>query len=311
VSAAIFRSYLFAPGHHEKLLGKVFTSGADAVVLDLEDAVPADQKQSARDLVAAALKSRAVKGEASPAIYVRLNAVSTDLWRDDLAAAVGPAVRGIRLAKAEAADEVKAAGEALAAAEERAGIAVGSLVIVPTIESAAGVLAAAEIARQPRVEALAFGQADFVRDVGAETDELETQTLYARSQLVVVSRAAGIRPPIASVYTRIKDLDGLRASSEAARRLGFFGRSAIHPSQLPVINEVFTPTPAQIAAARAIIEAYTAAAATGVTAFAMGDGQFVDAPIVERARAIVRLADALSRPQNEKMVTDIMQSKSH
>ena len=128
------------------------------------------------------------------------------------------------------------------------------------------------------------------RDLGADVDEAETQTLSARSHLVLASRAAGIRPPIASVYTRIKDLEGLRATTEASRRLGFFGRSCIHPSQVSIINEVFTPSAEQVAEAREIIAAFEQAMAAGSAAVAMSNGQFVDQPIVERARAIVALA---------------------
>jgi citrate lyase subunit beta/citryl-CoA lyase len=286
---ALARSYLFAPGDNERLLGKVFDAGADAVALDLEDAVAPERKPLARRLVADLLRS----ARKSPAVYVRINAISTDLWIEDIAAVVSPALTGVRLAKAESAEEIRALDAALGEAERAAGIAVGTLKITATIESAAAVMAAMEIARAPRVEALAFGAADFIRDIGADPDEAETQTLYARSHLVVASRAAGINPPIASVYTRIKDLDGLRATTEAARRLGFFGRSCIHPSQVPIVNQIFTPTAEQVAEARAIIAAFERARSAGVAAVAMENGQFVDQAVVTRARAII----ALSEPQ--------------
>lgn len=287
---ALARSYLFAPGDNERLLGKVFEAGADAVVLDLEDAVAPERKSQARQLVGEALKSLLNSRGSVPLVYVRINAASTSFWQEDIAAVVSPALRGIRLAKAESAEEVHAVDAALSKAESLAGIAPGTLTITATIESAAGVMAAAEIARAPRVETFTFGAADFARDIGADVDEAETQTLYARSHLVLASRAAGIRPPIASVYTRIKDLEGLRATTEASRRLGFFGRSCIHPSQVSIINEVFTPSAEQVAEAREIIAAFEQAMAAGSAAVAMSNGQFVDQPIVERARAIVALA---------------------
>lgn len=288
---ALARSYLFAPGDNERLLGKVFEAGADAVVLDLEDAVAPERKPQARQLVATLLNQPLLNSRGSvPLVYVRINAVTTSFWQEDIAAVVSPALRGIRLAKAESAEEVHAVDAALSKAESMAGIAPGTLTITATIESAAGVMAAGEIARAPRVEAFTFGAADFARDIGADVDEAETQTLYARSHLVLASRAAGIRPPIASVYTRIKDLEGLRATTEASRRLGFFGRSCIHPSQVSIINEVFTPSAEQVAEAREIIAAFEQAMAAGSAAVAMSNGQFVDQPIVERARAIVALA---------------------
>ena len=296
MASRLCRSYLFAPGDNEKLLGKVFDAGADAVVLDLEDAVAPARKEQARQMTAAALQHYDRQGNQQgngqgAAVYVRLNAGSTGLWREDLRAVVHPALRGLRLAKAESAEELKQLNEALTEAESRAGLTVGSLTVTPTIESAAGLLAAAEMAKLPRVEAFAFGATDFLRDIGAELDAAETATLYARSQLVVVSRAAGLRPPIASVHTRLQDLEGLRATSEAARQLGFFGRSCIHPSQLAVIHEVFTPKPEQLAEARAMIEAFENAQAAGAGAFALADGQFVDRAVVERARALVALAE--------------------
>lgn len=309
------RSYLFAPGDNEKLLRKVFTAGADAVVLDLEDAVAPARKAQARalvaqvlgeltvgqtlvcpDLIPPALSSPANSANATtgqtkvrPTVYVRINAVVTPFWQMDLATAVHRAVRGVRLAKAESLTEVQVVDEELAKLETERELPVGALRVVPTIESAAGLLNAAELARHPRVEAFSFGAADFVKDIGAEADE--TATLFARSQLVVLSRAAGINPPIAAVYTRLNDAEGLRASTEAQRRLGFFGRSCIHPTQLAIVHEVFTPKPQAIHEARAIVQAFEAAQATGMGVATLANGQFIDAPIVERARALLALAE--------------------
>ncbi len=288
---ALCRSYLFAPGSNEKLLGKVFDAGADAVVLDLEDAVAPDRKAEARQLVAEVLRRRA--GQSQPRIYVRINAVTTNFWRDDMQSIVSPTVHGIRVAKAEAAEELQQVSEALKQAEQAAGIAVGAIRLVPTIESAVGLFAAPEMARQPRVEAFSFGAADFCHDIGADPDEMETQTFVARSQLVLLSRAAGIQSPIASVYKQLNDNEGLRTTTEAARRMGFFGRSCIHPSQLALIHEVFTPSAAQVATARATLAAFENAMSEGKAVLTLSNGQFVDRPIVERARAIVSLAEAL------------------
>lgn len=287
------RSYLFAPGDNEKLLGKVFTAGADAVVLDLEDAVAPARKAVARALVAATLAGLPAEGarENEPLIYVRCNALTTEDWQADLAVAAHPLVRGVRLAKAETLAQLQTVDEALRALEEQRGLPAWQLRLVPTIESARGLLNAVEMARHPRVETFCFGAADFVKDIQAELDEAETATLYARSQLVAVARAAELLPPIASVYTKLHDAAGLRASTLAQRRLGFFGRSCIHPAQLAVVHEVFTPSAAELQAARALVEAATQAAAHGAGVTTLADGQFVDAPLVERARAILSLAE--------------------
>jgi citrate lyase subunit beta / citryl-CoA lyase len=294
VKRTLFRSYLFAPGNNEKLLSKVFTAGADAVVLDLEDAVAPVNKAKARQLIVAALATLLRSAFVPPAIYLRINAISTEFWREDIEIAAHPLVRGIRLSKAESLAELQAADNELAAVEKRAGLVVGTLRIVPTIESAVGLMNAAEMAKHLRVEAFSFGAADFAKDISAEVDAGETQTLLARSQLVVVSRAAGLNPPIASVYTKLNDLDGLRASTAAQQRLGFFGRSCIHPAQLPVIHEVFTPHPEAVNEARAIIAAFEQAQATGAAIATLANGQFVDAPIVERARAVLSLAEVFA-----------------
>jgi len=285
---------LFAPGNNERLLGKVFEAGADAVVLDLEDSVPPGEKQRARRLVAAALK---VSIQASQLCYVRINSVASPLWRDDLLELGAGSLHGVRLAKAESGAEIAAVDEALSEIEDEEGVERGRIRLVPTIESAVGVLAAGEIARGTRVEALCFGASDFASDIGAEADESGVSTLYAQSHLVLVSRATGIQPPIASVYTRIRDADGLRASTLRAKRLGFFGRSCIHPSQITVVNEVFTPSAAQVAEAQDIIDRFEEAGRTGSSAILMQDGQFIDAAVVRRARDIVQLSERLALPR--------------
>ncbi len=285
------RSYLFAPGDNEKLLGKVFRAGADAVVLDLEDAVAPANKARARELVLTALQTAPAN---APAIYIRINAVSSPYWQADLSVVAHPRVRGLRLGKAESRAELDTLDELLKRAEASVDLPVGGLRLVPTIESAAGLLNAAEMARHPRVETFSFGAADFAKDINADVDEAETQTLFARSQLVVSARAAGLQPPIASVYTRLKDAVGLRANTEAQRRLGFFGRSCIHPAQLPVIHEVFTPQADAVHEARAIVEAFERAQAVGAGVATLANGQFVDAPIVERARAVLSLAEVFA-----------------
>ncbi len=273
------RSYLFAPGDNEKLLRKSLTAGADAVVFDLEDAVAPANKATARKLIQQVLSELP---ETTPLIYVRINALSSLYWQDDLVCALNPRVAGLRIGKAESLAELQTLDEAL-----RQLNAPATLHFVPTIESALGVMNAAEMARHPRTVAFSFGTADFLKDIGAENDADETATLFARSQLVLVSRAAALHSPIASVFTQLKDLDGLRASTLAQRRLGFFGRSCIHPAQLAIIHEAFTPSPEELAEAVAIV----AAVADGQATATLANGQFIDAPIVERARQLIALAE--------------------
>ena len=287
------RSHLFAPGSNERVLGKVFDAGADAVVLDLEDAVAPAAKAEARRLVAAAIAGRA--GRSWPRVAVRINGVESAWWRDDLEAVVSAGLHAVRVPKAESAGQIRAVDERLAALERERGIEAGTIAIVATIETAAGVMAAADLARAPRVEGFTFGAADFVRDIGADPAAADLATLHARQHLVLVSRAARIDAPVAPVYTQVKDLDGLRRTTAEARAIGFFGRSCIHPSQVGTVNDIFTPAPAEVAAARSLLDAWADAAARGIGALALPDGQFVDEAVARRARALVALADALEK----------------
>jgi citrate lyase subunit beta/citryl-CoA lyase len=259
------RSYLFAPGHNAKLLGRVFEAGADAVMLDLEDAVPPDAKATARAMVAEALADH-------PA-WVRVNAARTGWCEADLAA-VGERAFGIRIPKCESADDVRWVAER---APDKP--------IICAIESARGVLAAAEIAAAPGVRHLAMGGVDLQRDLNAGNGNL--QTLYVRSHLVVASRAAGLEPPIDSVYPRLDDEAGLREQASFARSLGFFGKSAIHPRQLPVLHEVFTPSEQELGWAREVVAAFEGA---GGAALQLPSGEFVDLPVAQRARRLLELA---------------------
>jgi citrate lyase subunit beta/citryl-CoA lyase len=262
------RSYLFAPGHNERLLGKVFEAGADSVMLDLEDAVPPEHKQAARLLVAEVLVDH-------PA-WVRVNAARTATCEADLEA-VAERAFGIRIPKTESAEDVAWV------AERSPGKP-----LICAIESARGVLAAYEIACAPGVRHLAMGGVDMQCDLHASNGNL--QTLYVRSHLVVASRAAGIERPIDSVYPQLDDDAGLREQAEFAHSLGFFGKSAIHPRQLPVLHEVFTPDEDQLAWAREVVAAFEGA---GGAATRLPSGEFVDLPVAERARRVLQLATSL------------------
>ena len=250
------------PGHNEKLLSKAFEAGADAVLLDLEDAVPAQLKDRARELVAEVCSGR-------PS-WVRVNKPLTETCHRDLEALVGVAA-GLRLPKVESIADVAWV------AERAPGVALNC-----TIESARGLLAAFEIAACPACASLAYGGVDFAVDLGIAGGEQET--LFARSFLVVASRAAGKPSPSDGVHTLIDDDDGLRKETEAARRLGFFGKSAIHPRQVPIINQVFSSTPEELAWADRVLSAFEA---SGGAATRLPDGEFVDIAVAARARQLL------------------------
>lgn len=282
------RTILFTPAGDERKVTKAFTLGADVVVLDLEDAVAYAEKEKARASLTALLPAL---GSYRP--FVRVNGVETPWFRDDLRAVVSAAVRGIVLAKVEEPEAVAAAEKIIGTLEGERGLSPGSLEILPFIETARGLLAAYSIARaSPRVRCLAFGGMDFLADIGAAGTTDGSTFLYARSHLVVASRAAGIDPPIDTVYPDFRDVEGLVADARRARELGFQGKIVIHPAQVQPVNRVFTPTPEEVAAARRIVAAFEAAEAAGMAVIQV-DGRMVEYPIAERARRTVALAAAL------------------
>jgi citrate lyase subunit beta / citryl-CoA lyase len=265
------RSWLFAPGHNEKLFGKVFEAGADAVVFDLEDGVPPELKDRARNLVARVAADRPC--------WVRVNRPRTELCERDLEAVAGVA-SGLRLPKVESAADVEWV------AERAPRIPLDCF-----IESAKGVLHAYEIAASPACASIAYGGLDLAADLGIQGGELET--VFARSSLVLSARAADKPPPSDGIHTLIEDDAGLREEAEAAKRLGFFGKSAIHPRQIPTINEVFTPRPAEIEWAQRIVAAFEAA---GGAPTKLPGGEFIDLPVAKRARQLLAWHEAIPSP---------------
>jgi citrate lyase subunit beta/citryl-CoA lyase len=250
------------------------------VVLDLEDAVPAQAKDAARATVAELLE----RGAARP-LWVRLNPPGSGLLADDLRAAARPGLAGVRLAKAEDPEAVAAVGAALA------GGGAGHAAIHCLLESALGLERAYALATaHPAVQGLALGEADLRADLGAASDE---GLLYARSRCVAAARAAGLPPPVQSVWTHVRDLEGLRASCRRGRALGFVGRAAVHPAQLPVIHEAYSPTPGEVAEARALVARLEEAERAGRAAFALPDGRLVDRGVAETALRTLALAERL------------------
>ena len=277
----LHRSYLYVPGNRIELIAKA-GAVADAVIIDLEDAVPTAEKPAARVLTREALR----EGRTDKPVYVRLNGGQTAL--DDVAALRGCRLEGVRLAKAEDPELIRELDRGLAAIEQSTGGVAEPIVICPIIESAAGLFDMDGIAAaSPRVRSFAFGSSDFVFDVGGEKTAGRMETLFARSHLVARSRFLGLEPPVAHVYTPISDLDGLRTTCLEDRSLGFFGRSCIHPRQVPVVNDAFAYSEESIAQARTIVAAYDEASGRGRGAFVLADGTFIDEAHVRAARHLL------------------------
>ena len=275
------RSYLYAPGNRPDLLAKVASRGADAIILDLEDAVPAAEKARACEMVTAFLNA----GSSVPA-FVRLN--SGDAALGDIARLDVGGLHGVTVAKAESPALIRQIDEALAVRERKAGCAVGSVLIQPLIESVCGLFGLDELAAaSQRIRRVGFGAGDFVRDIRAQATETRIETLYARMHLVARCRFLNLEAPVSHVFSRIRDLDGLRRACVEDRALGFAARSCIHPSQVAVINASFGPTEQEVAHAHAIIEAYAVATEAGRGSLVMEDGTFIDEAVALRARDVL------------------------
>lgn len=273
------RSYLYVPGSNSHMFEKALNSEADAIILDLEDAVAPNRKAEAREYVAQALQAKHKKP-----VFARINAIASGLADLDIEAVVSPWLAGLHLPKVEAPDAVQHVAEQM----ERHGCLVG---IYCLLESALGVEQAFTIAQaHPCVVGLGLGEADLRANLGVSDD---VGLSYARARIVVAARAAKLPPPMQSVYTHIRNADGLRQSTEQGKRMGFFGRAAIHPQQAPIINAVFTPTEAEVAAAQELVERLAQTSAMGTGAFALEDGRFVDLAVVESARRTLRLVQHL------------------
>ena len=279
---AALRSYLFVPATSERKLDKAFASAADAVIVDLEDAVAVSEKPQARQTIAARLQAPAPR----PA-FVRVNALSTPFGFDDIEAVVSPNLVGIILPKAESARDIEIADWTLTQIERRRGVPEGATRIVPIIETARGLDQATAIAAaSPRLASIAFGFVDLASDMGLDLGDDDGAIQHARFVVATASRAAGLPGPVDTAFIDIKDLDRLRRSTEQARRMGYSGKCCIHPAQIDVVNAVFSPGPEEVARARRIVEAFEQAEAGGVAAL-MVDGVMIDYPVVARAQRVL------------------------
>lgn len=262
------RSYLFVPANRPDRFAKAYESGADAIILDLEDAVPPAEKLAARENVASWLSI-------DRPVYVRVNASNAEWFQDDVAAINRPGVAGVVLPKAETHGEVAFLASSLPS----------HVKILPLAETALGVWNALELAAAPQVERLIFGSIDFQLDTNiiGENEEL----LYARSRIVLASRVAGVLPPLDGVTTTIDNDNILSVDVQRARQLGFGGKLCIHPKQVKSINNGFLPSTQEVAWAKTIMEAI---ANMGEGALRL-DGSMVDRPVIEKARKIIELVN--------------------
>lgn len=281
------RSFLFAPGNHARKVEKVFGAGADAVILDLEDAVAISEKEATRAVVVEAMQApRPCLG------YIRINALDTGLTFGDLETVVASGVDGIVLPKVESAADIDKVDWVMRELERKAGLEVGRIDLLPIIETGMGVANARQIcAAGGRMRCVSFGAGDYTRDMAMDWTLGEHECGPARAEIVLASRIAGLEPPIDTVWIHLKDDDGLRSSAQLVKEMGFQGKLGIHPDQVETIHSVFTPSVDEVAQARRIVAAFEASEAEGSASIQL-DGYFIDYPIVERARRQLALASA-------------------
>lgn len=282
-TAPAARSYLYVPGDQPGRLQRAAQRGADALIIDLEDSVAPSAKDDARThagrWITAASRS-------SGPVWVRVNPAQAAA---DIAATVWPGVAGVVVPKAEPA-LLAQVGELLGQREPEIGLLAGSLAMLPLIETAAGLLAAPAIAAAGRVARLGIGEADLAAELNLRPGPGCEEMMPLRLQIVLASAAAGIAAPVAPVATNFRDLSALRESTHAALRLGFRARTAIHPAQLPVINEVFTPSAAEVSQARQIVAAFEAAERDGSGVITGGESEMVDVAVIRSAREVLARA---------------------
>ena len=290
------RSLMFVPAHRERMvqralgLGEFGPTRLDVAILDLEDGVPPDAKDEARRIA-----SKVMTSPARPRRFVRIQRALGDVAEADLDVVVRPGLNGIVAPKVRRPEDVEWLAYELDVRERAASIAPGTVRIIASIESAAALIDAPHIAKaSERLIGLMFGSEDFALDLGlpAKREGEAAEMLYARSATVVAAVSAG-KLAIDGIWPDIKDAAGLRADSLRARRLGFTGKTLIHPDHIDVVNETFTPTAEELEHARRVVAAFDGGQARGVGAVAL-DGQMLDAPVVERARRVLRADDLTS-----------------
>jgi citrate lyase subunit beta/citryl-CoA lyase len=282
---------LFAPGNVPRRVEKALTLEADAVILDLEDSVPAAERPEARAGVRAWLEQR----DDGPAVCVRINALADDCLDADLDAVVRPGLVAVMVPKVTEPREVQRVAKGLDKLERRVGLPVGSVRLWPSVENAAAARRAFDLASSsPRVAYMGGAAAlngDLAHAIGfGWTPPLFLETLYLRSEILVDMRAAGVANPMTGVVTNLRDLDEVEAFARQSRAIGYEGMMVIHPSHVPIVNEIFGATADDVAAAKRLLEAWDGATRDGLGAVDH-EGQMIDAAMVRVARDVVARAE--------------------
>lgn len=287
------RTALFAPGNRPDRAKKAIGTDADAVIIDLEDAVPIAEKESTRPLVREVLDNHPDRR-----MYVRINALTTQYAKEDLEAVVSRNLTGIMLPKVESPEDILDIDRLLTGLEKGNGLTAGSLEVISICETAKGLEELYHIvSAKPvfnRIATVAFGAADYTLDLGINLTREGRELEYPRVRIPIACRAAGITPPLDTPWmVDLKDIEGLIADAKKAKACGFQGKLLIHPNQIEPCHDIFTPSQEEIAYATKVIEAFEEAEREGKAAIQL-EGKFIDYPVVEKSRRICALAEAIS-----------------
>jgi len=276
----MLRSWLFCPGNEERKILKALDLNADAIILDLEDAVALNRKMEARQTI----KNVLSKTSKSKNIFVRINSLDNFESFLDIYEMITDNLKGIMLPKAENDSQVKILSWAIDCLENCRNMELGFIEVIPLIETALGVLNVFNIASAgSRVKRLAFGAMDYTLDIGVEYSGTGQELFFARNQIVLASRVAKLEKPIDTVFPDIKDVDGLKKEILEVKQLGFGGKLLIHPAQIDLTNINFSPTEKEIKWAKKVVQAFKEAEQRGIAAIQV-EGSFIDPPVVERAK---------------------------
>ena len=284
------RALLYMPGDNWKMINKSVTLGVDSICMDMEDGTAVNKKAEAREMIAKALKELDF---GSSEKLARINSVGSGWEKDDIEAVLPYHPDGIVIPKVESYEQVEWAGKIIEDAELKNGWKVNSIRILIGVETAKGILNLKEIAVHPRLDAIIFGGEDFAASIGAVRTKDAVELLYAR-QAVIIACAANDIQPIDIVTIDYKDLEALKAEAEFGARIGFSGKQVIHPNQIPVVQEAFTPSDEEIAYARRIVETFEASQKEGKGAYSL-DGKMIDMPLLRNAEKVLARAKAAGK----------------
>lgn len=285
------RALLYMPGDDRRKIEKATTLGVDCICMDMEDGTAVNRKAEAREVISRAMKELDF---GSSERCIRINSIGSGFEKEDLASALAAGPDSIVVPKIESAEQVKWVSDQIESFELASNLKLGSIRLLIGVETARGILNIKEIAEaDKRLEAVIFGAEDYAASVGATRTREATEVLYARSA-VVAACAANDLQAIDMVYIDFKDIEGLRLEAEGGAGLGFSGKQVIHPNQVPVAQEAFTPSDDAIAYAKRVVESFESSQKEGKGAYALG-GKMIDMPLLKNAQKVLDRAKAAGK----------------